>query len=168
MKSAVINEALGSLGKTTYGTYTKPETIYENPGGGLLMQRLKALKEEQGRLIKEQRHTGMEVQTLEVRLREVEANGRIFLHYFRRTAVSARRRFFAQSKLHGTEKRPDKSKAMVIIEGNHAVQRGDVVTDSTLFELGDLTDNEEFKRLYGVEATEALMIKCKIPYYLQR
>jgi hypothetical protein len=161
IKSAVINEALESFGKTTYGTYTKPETIYASPGGGLLMQRLKALEEEQ-------RHTQMKVRTLEALQRKDEANGRVFPHYLRRTAASARRRFFAQSKLRGTGKIPDKSEAMVIVEGNHAVHRGDVITDSTLFELGDLTDREEFKRLYGVSATEALMIKCKIPYYLQR
>lgn len=175
MHAMVINEAMHSSGKTGCGTYAKPESIYTNTGGGLLMQQLRDLWEGQERLrlgiqqLKESRQLEKESQQLEKesqqfekesqQLREDIKNQTAFSRHLRRRAASARCRFFTRSKLRS------EGKKHTILDRAATLQekRADLVTDRVLFELGELSDHEEFQRLYGVSATEALSIECRFP-----
>jgi len=78
----------------------------------------------------------------------------------RRGKASTRRQFFICGKLGRVAKQLGISESNDIRKGNHAVGCGDLLTDRILFDIGELNDHEEFRRLYGVEAPEALNIEC--------
>ena len=192
IRAAVVQELFG-LRKVEWEPYARPESIYINRGGGLLLQQLKDLQEKQEHMEKERREEResqklvneevrkeRESQKLvneEVRkeqqsqkivnekLQKDLENETAFSKHLRRTAASARRRFFVQSKLRNGGEKPSFLDWAAIDEGNYAVHRGDLTTDGALFELGELSDREEFKRLYGVAASDAFSFECRFPSY---
>jgi len=147
---AIFNQTLSSpKAKTPCGTDVKQENTYTNTEGGPLIQKLRKLGEEQERLRLESEQ-----------LRKDLENERAISRDLRRTTASARSRFFTKCKLRSTGKKQGTSirESIDILEGNYAV--GDLVTDSALFKIGELSDQDEFQRLYGVGVTEALSIDC--------
>ena len=178
IRAAVVQEVFG-LRKVEWGPYARPESIYLNRGGGLLLQQLKDLQEKQEHLEKKMREErgSQKLVNEEVRkeresqklvnekLRKDLENETAFSKHLRRTAASARRRFFVQSKLRSGGEKPSFLDWAAIDEGNYAVHRGDLTTDGALFELGELSDREEFKRLYGVAASDAFSFECRFPSY---
>ena len=126
------------------------------------MQQLRDLWEGQERLrlgIQQLKKESQQFEKESQQLREDIKNQTAFSRHLLRRAASARCRFFTRSKLRSEGKKHSILDRAATLEEKHA----DLVTDRVLFELGELSDHEEFQRLYGVSATEALSIECRFP-----
>lgn len=164
IRAAVVQEVF-DLRKVECGPYVRPESIYINQGGGLLLQQLKDLQGKQEHLEKKMREERESQELVNEKLRKDLESETAFSKHLRHTAASARCRFFVQSKLRSGGEKPSFLDWAAIDEGNYAVHRGDLTTDGALFELGELSDREEFKRLYGVAASDAFSFECRFPSY---